>query len=115
EMSAFDPEQTGSHNAQGCRPPNAAALLSFGSLGGRPRNTPSGFIIPCRPTVAGRPPTGPGWGARAETRRLCPGSGQAVLRDKRERGTARSNFQSRTNFVSHSEGVSYPCIFFSRI
>src|SRR5262249_60863446 len=81
-------EQTGSHNPQGCRPPNAAALLSFGSLGGRPRNTPPGFIIPFRPTVAGRPPTGPGVGRRAEPRRLCPGSGQAVLRDMRERGTA---------------------------
>ena len=29
--------------------------------------------------------------------------------------TARSNVQSRTNFVSDSEGVSYPYIFFSRI
>ena len=28
---------------------------------------------------------------------------------------ARSNFQSRTNFVSDSEGVSYSCIFHSRI
>ena len=28
---------------------------------GRPRNAPAGFILPCRPTVADRPPTGPGW------------------------------------------------------
>jgi bifunctional non-homologous end joining protein LigD len=27
---------------------------------GRPRNAPSAFIHPCRPTVAERPPTGPG-------------------------------------------------------
>ncbi len=28
---------------------------------GRPRNAPAGFIHPCQPTVAKRPPTGPGW------------------------------------------------------
>ena len=28
---------------------------------GRPSNAPPGFILPCRPTVADRPPTGPGW------------------------------------------------------
>ena len=28
---------------------------------GRPRNTPPAFIRPCRPTVAKRPPTNPGW------------------------------------------------------
>ena len=28
---------------------------------GGPRNAPAGFILPCRPTVADRPPTGPGW------------------------------------------------------
>ena len=28
---------------------------------GRPTSTPPGFILPCRPTVADRPPTGPGW------------------------------------------------------
>ena len=28
---------------------------------GRPSNAPAGFILPCRPTVADRPPTGPGW------------------------------------------------------
>jgi hypothetical protein len=28
---------------------------------GRPRNAPAAFIHPCRPTVAQRPPRGPGW------------------------------------------------------
>ncbi len=28
---------------------------------GRPRNAPAAFIQPCRPTVALRPPRGPGW------------------------------------------------------
>ncbi len=28
---------------------------------GRPRNAPAGFIHPCQPTVAKRPPSGPGW------------------------------------------------------
>ena len=28
---------------------------------GRPTSTPPGFILPCRPTVADRPPTGAGW------------------------------------------------------
>jgi len=28
---------------------------------GRPRNGPAGFILPCRPTVAPRPPSGAGW------------------------------------------------------
>lgn len=28
---------------------------------GRAKNTPAAFINPCRPTVATRPPTGPGW------------------------------------------------------
>ena len=28
---------------------------------GRLRNAPAGFILPCRPTVADRPPAGPGW------------------------------------------------------
>src|SRR5262249_28771574 len=28
---------------------------------GRPRNTPVAFIIPCRPIVASKPPSGPGW------------------------------------------------------
>ena len=28
---------------------------------GRPTSAPAGFILPCRPTVADRPPTGPGW------------------------------------------------------
>jgi hypothetical protein len=27
----------------------------------RPKNAPAGFIIPCRPTVAQRPPQGEGW------------------------------------------------------
>ena len=28
---------------------------------GRPKNAPAAFIPPCRPTVAERPPRGPGW------------------------------------------------------
>src|SRR5512139_3175753 len=28
---------------------------------GRPQNAPAAFIHPCRPTVAKRPPRGPGW------------------------------------------------------
>ena len=28
---------------------------------GRPRNAPAGFIHPCQPKVAKRPPSGPGW------------------------------------------------------
>ena len=28
---------------------------------GRPKNAPAAFIQPCRPTVAQRPPRGPGW------------------------------------------------------
>ncbi len=28
---------------------------------GRPRNAPAVFIHPCQPTVAKRPPSGPGW------------------------------------------------------
>ena len=28
---------------------------------GRPHNAPAAFIHPCQPTVATRPPTGPGW------------------------------------------------------
>src|SRR5262249_50699962 len=28
---------------------------------GRPRNTPAAFIIPCRPIVASKPPSGPCW------------------------------------------------------
>src|SRR5262249_44575231 len=28
---------------------------------GRPRNTPAAFIVPCRPIVASKPPSGPGW------------------------------------------------------
>jgi bifunctional non-homologous end joining protein LigD len=28
---------------------------------GRPKNAPAAFIHPCRPTVAERPPRGPGW------------------------------------------------------
>jgi bifunctional non-homologous end joining protein LigD len=28
---------------------------------GRPKNAPAAFIHPCRPTVAQRPPSGPGW------------------------------------------------------
>ena len=28
---------------------------------GRPKNAPAAFIHPCRPTVAKRPPRGPGW------------------------------------------------------
>ena len=31
------------------------------TLRGRPRNTPAGFILPCRPTVAARPPSDAGW------------------------------------------------------
>ena len=28
---------------------------------GKPTSAPAGFILPCRPTVAARPPRGPGW------------------------------------------------------
>ena len=28
---------------------------------GRPKNAPAAFIQPCRPTIASRPPSGPGW------------------------------------------------------
>jgi bifunctional non-homologous end joining protein LigD len=28
---------------------------------GRPSNAPASFINPCRPTVASKPPSGPGW------------------------------------------------------
>src|SRR5215813_7365454 len=28
---------------------------------GRSSNTPASFIAPCRPTVASKPPKGPGW------------------------------------------------------
>ena len=28
---------------------------------GRPRNTPAAFVIPCRPIVASKPPSGHGW------------------------------------------------------
>jgi len=28
---------------------------------GRPLNAPAGFIHPCQPTVASKPPSGPGW------------------------------------------------------
>jgi bifunctional non-homologous end joining protein LigD len=28
---------------------------------GRPKNAPAAFIPPCRPVVAARPPSGPGW------------------------------------------------------
>jgi len=30
---------------------------------GRHTNAPAAFIHPCRPVVAERPPSGPGWGA----------------------------------------------------
>jgi hypothetical protein len=45
-----------------------------------------------------------------------PGKLYANLRVELHAGRlARSNVQSRTNFVSDSEGVSYSCIFHSRI
>src|SRR5262245_22851581 len=31
------------------------------SRNSRPSSTPAGFILPCRPIVAARPPRGPGW------------------------------------------------------
>jgi bifunctional non-homologous end joining protein LigD len=43
-------------------PPILSAMLSrVRNSRGRPKNAPAAFIVPCRPTVASRPPTGPGW------------------------------------------------------
>ena len=41
----------------GCYIPTMLQRTSRGRL----RNAPAGFILPCRPTVADRPPTGSGW------------------------------------------------------
>src|SRR5262249_61261369 len=36
-------------------------MLRMRSSRGRPRSTPAAFIVPCRPTVAQCPSSGPGW------------------------------------------------------
>ena len=38
-----------------------AMPLRSRSLRGRPDNAPAAFIHPCQPTVASKPPSGPGW------------------------------------------------------
>jgi ATP-dependent DNA ligase len=39
----------------------SAMLWRVRNSRGRPNNAPAAFIQPCRPVVAKRPPTGPGW------------------------------------------------------
>ena len=41
--------------------PGYMVLMLWRNSRGRPSNKPAGFILPCRPTVAARPPSGAGW------------------------------------------------------
>jgi bifunctional non-homologous end joining protein LigD len=53
----------GANFGRRCRSQRGAyiPLMLWRSSRGRPRNAPAGFIHPCQPTVAKRPPSGPGW------------------------------------------------------
>jgi len=55
----------------------------------RTRSKPPGFILPCQPALAGRPPSGPDWlheikfdGYRVIAPYDCPSPGRSALRDR---------------------------------